>query len=118
VLNDRVPPELFAGRWDSGLFAGGFPDMNLRLAELLSELKMPAALLAPVLAAAVLDLVNGVESRDRDDRRGMVAFAEALRTDRLEQYLALLTTGGPLVAMDSTGSVPEGPTGSGFEAGQ
>ena len=61
---------------------------------------MPAALLGPVLASATLDFVNGVVTRDQDDRRGLVEFVQALRADRVEQYLALLTTDGPLVPID------------------
>jgi len=79
------------------MMASVFPDLNFRLAEYLTELRMPAALLGPVLAAATLDFVNTVMSRDPDDRRGLVEFVQMLRRDRVEQYLALLTTDGPLV---------------------
>lgn len=65
---------------------------------------MPAPLLAPVLAAAVLDLVDTATTRDSDDRRGLVEFVRALRPERVEQYLALLTTDGPLVPVDSGGA--------------
>jgi hypothetical protein len=78
----------------------GFPDLHLRLAELLTELHMPASLLAPVLASAALDFVNTVVSRDQDDWRGLAEFVRSLRADRVELYLALLTTGGPLVPID------------------
>ncbi len=91
--------EMFAGRWNTGMVASAFPDLNFRLAELLSELHMPAALLAPVLTSATLDFVNSTTSRDQDDRRGLVEFVQALQSDRVEQYLALLTTDGPLVPM-------------------
>jgi hypothetical protein len=99
-LIDRRPWETFAGRWSSGIFASAFPDLNLRLAELLAELQMPAILLGPVLASATLDFVNTAISRDQDDRRGLVEFVQALGSERLEQYLALLTTDGPLVPVD------------------
>ena len=94
---DRRPWEGVAGRWNAGMMASAFPDLNLRLAELLSELRMPAALLGPVLTSATLDFVNGAISRDPDDRRALVAFVQALRSEHLERYLALLTTDGPLV---------------------
>jgi hypothetical protein len=94
---DRRPWEIFAGRLHSGMMASVFPDLNFRLAEHLTDLHMPAALLGPVLASATLDLVNTVTSRDADDRRGLVEFVQALRRERVEQYLALLTTDGPLV---------------------
>ena len=98
VLAPR-PWELFAGRWNTGMAASAFPDLNLRLAELLGDLHMPATLLGPVLLAATLDFVNSVTSRDPDDRRGLTEFVQALKSDRVEQYLALLTTDGPLVPL-------------------
>jgi hypothetical protein len=88
---------MFAGRVNAGMLASGFPDLELRLAELLAELHMPASLLGGVLASATFDFVNGAVARDEDDRRGLVEFVLALRADRVEEYLAMLTTGGPLV---------------------
>ena len=99
---DRRPWESFAGRQNAGMIASAFPDLNFRLAELLTDLRMPAALLGPVLAAATLDFINTVPSRDSDDRRGLVEFVQALKSEQVEQYLALLTTDGPLVPIGET----------------
>jgi hypothetical protein len=96
MLN-RQPWEIYSGRLNSGMLASAFPELNLRLAELLAELHMPAVLLAPVLTSATLDFVNSAVSRGPDDRRGLVEYVQALRPERVEQYLALLTTDGPLV---------------------
>ena len=63
---------------------------------------MPAALLGPVLAAATIDFVDSAISRDPDDRRGLVEFVQSLHTERVEQYLALLTTDGPLVPLEES----------------
>jgi hypothetical protein len=101
-LLDRRPWESLAGHWNSGVLASSFPDLNLRLAELLAELRMPAQLLGPVLASATFDFVNTAISRDQDDRRGLVEFVHALRVEQVEEYLALLTTDGPLVAISAT----------------
>lgn len=101
---DREPWEALAGRWHSGALSSGFPDLNLRLAELLDELGMPASLQAPVLAAATLDLVDTAAARDADDRRALLDFVQSLRLERVEQYLALLTTDGPLVPVGSGGA--------------
>ena len=60
---------------------------------------MPAVLLAPVLNGAIFDFINNAISRDPDDRRGLVEFVQSLRIERLEQYLALLTTDGALVPL-------------------
>jgi hypothetical protein len=99
-------PERLLGRLNSGVLMSVVPDLSLRLAELLSEMRMPATLLAPVLASATLDLVNTVRTRDEDDRRGLTEAIDALRQDRLEQYLALLTSDGPLVPVDGDATVP------------
>jgi hypothetical protein len=99
--------DLFTGRWHTGVMATGFPDLNLRLAELLADLEMPGTLLPSVLAAATWDLVINVRSRDYADRQGLVDFVDALSSDRVELYLALLTTDGPLVPiLDGSGSRP------------
>ena len=98
-LLDPRPLDALAGRWDSGILASGFADLNLRLAEILAEMKMPAPLLSPVLAAATLELINTAVSRDQDDRRGLVEFVRTVAAERVELYLALLTSGGPLVAV-------------------
>jgi hypothetical protein len=96
-LPDRRPRHVFTGHPDSGRLASTFPDLSLRLAEMLADLKMPAALLPGVLAAATSDLVDRAPCRYADDLRGLVEHVQSLSSDDLEQYLALLTTGGPLV---------------------
>jgi hypothetical protein len=109
----QQPWEMLAGRWGSGLFASAFPDLSLRLAELLAALRMPSELLAAVLSPAALDLANSAVVRGQDDRRGLVEFVQALTPARVEQYLALLTTGGALVPLeggeDVTASKPGAP---------
>jgi hypothetical protein len=105
-LMDPGPIEILNGRWSYGMLASAFPDLNLRLAELLAELKMPAALLGPVLTSATLHFIDTATSRDSDDRRGLLEFVHALRADRIEQYLALLTTDGPLVPVGEAAEAP------------
>jgi hypothetical protein len=62
---------------------------------------MPAALTAPVLASATLEMIESATMRDHDDLRGLIEFVNSLRRVRVEQYLALLTTDGPLVPLDT-----------------
>lgn len=110
--------EMFWGRWHAGFRISAFPDLNLRLTELLADLQMPALLLAPVLAPAVFDFVNLVESPDPDDRRGLIEFVRTMHLDQVEQYLAALTTDGPLVPVSHTpeSSTPTGTSRGGGEA--
>ena len=105
---DRRPWEMYAGRWQTGIFSSAFPDLNLRLAEMLAQLKMPGALLAPVLTAATPDLTEISTPRDHDDRRALVEAVQALKIERLEQYLALLTSDGPLVPADTSAAAADG----------
>jgi hypothetical protein len=88
--------ELHAGRLSSGLLASAVPDLQIRLADLLGELDLPADLLPDVLSSAVLAFVNGVPSRHPDDWRALVLTAAAVGPQDLERSLALLTTQGAL----------------------
>ena len=112
-LLDRRPWETFAGRWQSGIFNTTFPDLNLRLAEMLAQLKMPGALLAAVLTAATPDIAEMSTSRDHDDRRALVEAVLAMKIERVEQYLALLTSDGPLVPIDTSAQVVDARSGAG-----
>jgi hypothetical protein len=101
-LTSPSPADVLAWRWGSGFLSSAYSDVNLRITELLAEMKMPASLLGPVLSSATLELINNVVSRDQDDARGLIEFAQTLSTERLELFLALLTTDGPLVPMPDT----------------
>ena len=50
-------------------------------------------------AASIAEEVVSVRSRDYDDRQALVDYVDGLTRDRVELYLALLTTDGPLVPM-------------------
>jgi hypothetical protein len=100
----RRTGDVLAGRWFTGVLATGFADLNLRLAELLDQVHMPGALLAPVLAAATWDFTLGADMRDFNDVPGWSDYAKALDIDRIEQYLALLTTDGALVPVSEGSS--------------
>jgi hypothetical protein len=100
-MPDRRSWETFAGRWHSGVPTSGFSDLNIRVTELLSDVPMPAALTAAVLASATPELIERAAMRDHDDYRGLIEFVRSLTRVRVEQYLALLTTDGPLVPLDT-----------------
>jgi hypothetical protein len=107
-LPGRLPRSVFTGHPDTGRLASGFPDLSIRLAELLADLHMPASLLPGVLAAATSDLVDRAPGRYAGDMRGLVEYVQGLTADELEQYLALLTTDGPLVLVNETRSAASG----------
>ena len=58
---------LLSGRPQMALMAAGIPDLNLFLAMALAELRLPASLTRSVLAAGVLDFVEGVAPTDPND---------------------------------------------------
>ena len=91
---------LSTGRWPRGTVATHMADLNLRVALALTELKLPAALARGVLAAATQDYVDRVKPLYPDDWLTLVRSAQALSTQKLQDYIATLTANGPLVAGD------------------
>jgi hypothetical protein len=111
-LCTAMPPPgqaaLVSGRLRFGALATHVADINLRIAEELSRLHLPAALARGVLAAAVLDYVDQVRPRDGNDWLTLVRTAQAIPGPRVEDYVAALTADGPLV-MDRPTSGGGGP---------
>ncbi len=102
------PPDDYTGHLSSGILMSAVPDINLRLAEWLAVLHMPASLLPAVLAAATLDVIDGSPTRYTDDLRSIAERVEGITLDDVEQYLALLTTDGPLVPDDEHAATSSG----------
>jgi hypothetical protein len=105
------PPDIYMGHLSSGILMSAVPDVNLRVAELLETLHMPAALVPGVLAGATMDVVDSTPIRYPDDLRSVAERVESITLDDVEQYLAMLTTDGPLVPEDegrhtSSGGAP------------
>ena len=85
------------GRPQLGLLATTIADVNLRVAVLLADLKLPAAIARDVLTAAMQDYVDDVRPSDHDDWLTLVRAAQSISRDRVEDYVAAITAGGPLV---------------------
>ena len=71
-------------------------DLTLGLAEALAARKLPASLLRGVLAAATQDLLDQLRANHDDDWMTMTAQAQAVVRERIDDYVAALTSGGPL----------------------
>jgi hypothetical protein len=95
---------ILTGRPQFGLLAALVPDLNLRLADRLAALRLPASLLRGVLAAATQDYIDQVRPIHPNDWMTLVRTAQALTDDRIDDYIAALTADGPLVAERSTAS--------------
>jgi hypothetical protein len=85
------------GRPQLGLLATTVPDLNLRVAIVLSELKLPAAIERHVLAAAMQDFIDEVQPTDSDDWLTLVRAARSVTRERIEDYVAAVAAAGPLV---------------------
>jgi hypothetical protein len=96
---------LLAGRPQLGLSAAGMPDLNLRIAVLLKELGLPAALAKVVLSAAVQDFIDDARPTDDGDWLSLVRAARSVTRERVEDYIAAATATGPL--MPDGGRSPE-----------
>ena len=76
--------------------ATAMPDLNLRVAEVLAELKVPASLFSTVLAYATQDFIDDAPALYDDDWAGIVQFAAQLSRERIEDYVAALVAAGPV----------------------
>jgi hypothetical protein len=79
-------------------------DLTLRVAMTLAEYDLPAALAPGVLALALFDLIHEAPVAHDDDGLGLALQATRLADDRLADYVAALTAGGPLVPLDAGGA--------------
>ena len=68
----------YAGRPGAGLITAEVADLTLRVAEIVAELKLPAALTPAVLSVATLEFVDRVQPADEDDWRTLVTTAGRL----------------------------------------
>jgi hypothetical protein len=93
---------VLSGRPQLGLLATQVADINLRIAERLGALGLPASLARGVLAAAVQDFVDQARPIHPSDWLTMVRAAQAIPDDRVDDYVAALTADGPLVPDRST----------------
>jgi hypothetical protein len=90
------PLDDLAGRTADGRLAALSPDLNLRVAELLSEMNLPALLAPAILGLAVQDLMDEAAPAYLDDALAVARYARGLRRTRMEDYVAALVGRGPL----------------------
>jgi hypothetical protein len=89
-------PELTLGRAADGIVGAQTSDLMLRIATLLAELKMPAALAASVLSYAMRDFLDHVQPQHPADVEAFVRQARALSRQQVEDYLSAIATVGLL----------------------
>ena len=93
--------ELAVGREDAGQVGARFSDLNLRVAELLADLKVPAALFPSVMAMATQDYIDNVPAVHEDDWAAMARHAAALDRERVADYVSAVVANGPVRRVES-----------------
>ncbi len=94
------------GRAEAGLLTARLPDLAVRVAALLAELDLPAALARAVLAAAAQAFVDRVDPAHADDWPALARWAARLSREDVEDYVAAQAAGGVLVPDSSGFRVP------------
>ena len=85
------------GRPQLGLMASTVADLNLHIAVMLRDLRLPAAVAKSVLSAAMQDFIDEARPTDFNDWLTLVRTAQAVPRERIEDYVAVATADGPLV---------------------
>jgi hypothetical protein len=92
------------GRWPTllgrpplGLTASAVADLNLHVAFMLKELRLPAAIAKVVLAGAMQDFIDEAKPSDDADWLTLARTARAFTRERIEDYISAATAGGPLM---------------------
>ncbi len=95
-----LPPggwPLLAGRPQLGLEAAVLPDLNLQVAIVLNELRLPAPLAKVILSGAMQDFIDESRPTDGGDWLSLSREARQLTRERTEDYIAAATAIGPLM---------------------
>jgi len=86
-----------SGRPQLGLAATIVPDVNFRIAQILKELDLPAAIAKVILSAAMQDFIDEVRPTDDGDWLALSRAALGISRERVEDYIAAATASGPLM---------------------
>ena len=100
-LCSRLTPP---GRWPTllgrpplGLTASAVADLTLHVATMLRDLRLPAPIAKVVLSGAMQDFIDEVRPTDDADWVSLSRAARSVTRERIEDYVAAATAGGPLV---------------------
>ena len=88
------------GRSQFPMLAATMGDLNLSVALVLRDLKLPAVLTRSVLALGMQDIIDSLG--ENGDWWGLSRAAQTLRRQRVEDYVsAAADVGGPLIPVES-----------------
>ena len=95
--------ETLGGRPSVGVLATRGADVTVLIARELAERRLPAALLPGIAAFAMQDVLDETQPAYFDDWSQFGHAARLIRQDRIVDYIAALTAGGPLQPAPSNG---------------
>jgi hypothetical protein len=95
-LVPSLQPLATRARIEGGMTAAAFPDLVIRVAELAVELQLPAAMVPPLVRAAVQDLLDQARSGLPDDWIAWTQFAASYPRARVERAVSAFTADGIL----------------------
>ena len=84
------------GRSDTPFLVAGFPDLYLRMAEVMADLKLPARMAGPLAKVVVGDFLDEVTACREDEPVAWSTFASRYPRARLESAVSALTSDGTL----------------------
>ena len=96
--------ELSVGRADTGQTGARVAELNLRVAVLLADLRVPAVLFPGVMALATQDYIDGAPLVHADDWVAIAGWAAAIDRERMEDYVAAVVASGPMKAVEAAGA--------------
>ena len=100
VCSRLTPPGAWPtllGRPPLGLTASAVADLNLHVAIMLNELRLPAALAKVVLGGAMQDFIDEARPTDDADWLTLARAAATVTRERIEDHIGAATAAGPLM---------------------
>jgi hypothetical protein len=91
---------LTTGRIATGQTAARVAELNLRVAMLMADLRVPATLFPELMAFATQDYVDSVPLVHPDDWVALTGRAAALTRERVEDYVSAVVASGPVRAVE------------------
>ena len=98
---DPPAPQRYSGRSGAGLLATRLADVNLRVLDALTQLRLPISLAPGVLAAALQDVLDNARLAYFDDWLSLSRDIQSLGDDAFSDYISALTARGPLVPAET-----------------
>jgi hypothetical protein len=90
--------KIMAGRQQQAMIAGSLVDLQLKVALMLADFRLPAALARPVMASAMQDFLDRSAPTDVSDWWSLSRAAQAMSRQRFEDFVATAAAvDGPLV---------------------